>query len=67
MIVYIQAIFITWSKLVPGGVVICHSRCQTNFSKLLETIWWVLSNVSLIIGIYSVVPEIIANETYSYW
>ena len=33
----------------------------------LETNWWALSNASLIIGIYLVVPEIIANETYSYW
>jgi len=32
----------------------------------LETNWWVLSNVSLIMEIYIVVPEIIANETYSY-
>ena len=32
-----------------------------------ETVWWVLSNASLIMGIYLVVPEIIANETYSYW
>jgi len=33
----------------------------------LETVWWVLSNASLIAEICSVVPEIIADETYSYW
>jgi len=31
-----------------------------------ETVWWVLSNASLIIEIHLVIPEIIANETYSY-
>jgi len=33
----------------------------------LETIWWVLSNATLIIGICLVVSELIANETCSYW
>jgi len=33
----------------------------------LETIWWVLSNTTLIMGICLVNPEIIANETCSYW
>jgi len=32
----------------------------------LETIWWVLSNATLIVGICLVIPEIIANETCSY-
>jgi len=32
----------------------------------LETVWWVLSNTSLIVEICLVVPEKIANETYSY-
>ena len=32
----------------------------------LETIWWVLSNVTFIMGICLVVFEIIANETCSY-
>ena len=32
----------------------------------LETVQWVLSNISLIMGICSVVPKIIANETSSY-
>ena len=33
----------------------------------LEAIWWALSNTSLIMGIYSVIPGIITNETCSYW
>ena len=33
----------------------------------LETIWWELSNVTLIVRICLVVPKIIANETCSYW
>jgi len=37
------------------------------YDSSLETVWWVLSNASLIVGICLVVPEIIANETYSYW
>jgi len=42
---------------------------NTNFyiiyNTLLKAIWWVLSNTTLIMGIYLVVSEIIANETYS--
>jgi len=34
---------------------------------LKEIVWWMLSNITLIMGIRSVVSEIIANETYSYW
>ena len=37
------------------------------YDILLETIWWVLSNTCLIVRIYSVFSEIIANETCSYW
>jgi len=37
------------------------------YNILLETVWWVLSNASLIMEICLVVLEIIANETYSYW
>ena len=33
----------------------------------LKTVWWMLSNTTLIMGICLVNPEIIANETYSYW
>ena len=36
------------------------------YNILLEMVWWPLSNTSLIVGIYSVILEIIANETYSY-
>jgi len=36
------------------------------YDILLETIWWALSNTILIMGIYLVISEIIANETYSY-
>ena len=36
------------------------------YNILLETVWWVISNVSLIVGICLVILEIIANETYSY-
>jgi len=32
-----------------------------------ETVWWVLSNTSLIMGICSVVSEIIANKSCNYW
>jgi len=31
------------------------------YDILLETVWWVFSNVTLIVGIYIVIPEIIAN------
>ena len=37
------------------------------YDILLETIWWVLFNTILIMGIYSVISKIIANETDSYW
>ena len=37
------------------------------YNILLDIVWWVLSNASLIMGIYSVVSEIIANKTCSYW
>ena len=36
------------------------------YDILLETIWWVLSNVTLVLGICLVISEIIANEIYSY-
>ena len=36
------------------------------YDILLETIWWVLSNTSLIIGISLIIPEINTNKTYSY-
>ena len=32
----------------------------------LETVWWALSNTSLIVGICLFVSEIIANKNYSY-
>jgi len=31
----------------------------------LETVWWVLSNATLIIEICSVIPKIIANKTFT--
>ena len=37
------------------------------YNILLETVWWVLSNTSLIVDIYLVILEIIANKTCSYW
>jgi len=37
------------------------------YDILLETVWWALSNTTLIVGICLVVPEIIANKTWSYW
>ena len=37
------------------------------YDILLEIVWWVLSNITLIMRIHSVVSEIIANETCSYW
>ena len=37
------------------------------YNILLEMVWWVLCNVSLIVGICLVISEIIANETCSYW
>ena len=37
------------------------------YDIFLEIVWWVLSNIILTIGIYLVVPEIIANEACSYW
>ena len=33
VMVYVQAVSITQSKLIPGGAVICHGRCQANFRK----------------------------------
>jgi len=36
------------------------------YNKLLKTVWWVLSNISLIVGIYLVISKIITNETYNY-
>ena len=33
----------------------------------LETVWWAISNATLVVGIYLVIPKIIANETCSYW
>jgi len=36
------------------------------YNILLETVWWVFSNITLIVGIYLVVPKIIANKTCSY-
>jgi len=33
----------------------------------LETIWWVLSNTTLIMEIHLIIPKIIANEIYNYW
>jgi len=37
------------------------------YSISLEIVWWVLSNVTLIVGICLVIPEIMANETCTYW
>jgi len=35
------------------------------YNILLETIWWTLSNATLIMGIYLVIPEIIyVNSLY---
>ena len=31
----------------------------------LETVWWVLSNATLIMGICLIIPEIIANKTFT--
>jgi len=55
-----------YQKLIPDRAIICHSRCQINYNILLETNWSALFNASLIVGIYSVVPKIIANKTCSY-
>ena len=35
------------------------------YDILLETVWWVFSNATLIIEISSIIPEIIANETFT--
>jgi len=41
VMVYAQAISITWSKLVPSGAVICHSRCLVNFKRwLIMLLYW---------------------------
>jgi len=37
------------------------------YDILLETVWWALFNISLIVGIDLVISDIIANETCSYW
>ena len=37
------------------------------YDILLETVWQVIFNISLIVEICLVVSEIIANKTYSYW
>ena len=36
------------------------------YNILLEMVWWLLSNTSLIVEICLVVAEVIANETCSY-
>jgi len=33
---------------------------------ILLNVWWMLSNASLIMGICSIISEIITNETCSY-
>ena len=33
VMICIQTVSITWSKLISGGAVIYYSRCQTNFRR----------------------------------
>jgi len=44
-----------------------NTKLHIIYNILSEVVWWVLFNTSSITWIYLVVPQIIANETCSYW
>jgi len=48
------------------GAVIRHSSYQANFRSIsLQTVWWALSNASLIVQIHPVIHEILANRDFT--